>query len=211
MTRRPTARRAEWHWMLTATGFIVMWVAATSTWTRNEVARPPNPCGPMPSSLTASLSSVSILAPSGSGQVVPSGRVAAIFARCMHRSEVPPTPTPTIVGGQTRPPHSITRSMTKRLIAAAPSAGISICRNEPFSEPEPLGIISIATVSSRASKSTLMIGMRTPHEVCSFLRVIGCTTEERNGCSRVARSQPRRIAACNATPSNATLRPMVTL
>ena len=25
------ARRAEWHWMFTATGFIVMWVAATST------------------------------------------------------------------------------------------------------------------------------------------------------------------------------------
>ena len=25
------ARRAEWHWMFTATGFWVMWVAATST------------------------------------------------------------------------------------------------------------------------------------------------------------------------------------
>jgi hypothetical protein len=25
------ALRAEWHWILTATGFIVMWVAATST------------------------------------------------------------------------------------------------------------------------------------------------------------------------------------
>ena len=103
-------------------------------------------------------------------------------------------PTPTMVGGQTRPPHSITLSMTKRLMAATPSAGISICRNEPFSEPEPFGIISISTVSSRSSKSTLMIGTRTPHEDCSFLRVSGCTTEERNGCSRVARSQPRRIA-----------------
>ena len=25
------ARRAEWHWMFTATGFMVMWVAAIST------------------------------------------------------------------------------------------------------------------------------------------------------------------------------------
>ena len=58
-------------------------------------------------------------------------------------------PTPTMVGGQTRPPHSITLSITKRLTAATPSAGISICRNEPFSEPEPFGIISISTVSSR--------------------------------------------------------------
>ena len=31
------ARRAEWHWMLTATGFIVMWVAATHI-TMNPVA-----------------------------------------------------------------------------------------------------------------------------------------------------------------------------
>ena len=120
-------------------------------------------------------------------------------------------PTPTMVGGQTRPPQSITRSMTKRLIAFTPSAGISICRNEPFSEPEPFGIISISTVSSRPSKSTLMIGTPTPHEVCSFLRVSGCTTEERSGCSVVARSQPRRIAAFIAAPSNSTFLPMTTL
>src|SRR5213079_2934300 len=63
-----------------------------------------------------------------------------------------------------------------------------ICRNEPFSEPEPFGIISISTVSSRPSKSTLMIGTPTPQEVCSFLRVSGCTTEERSGCSVVARA-----------------------
>ena len=35
----------------------------------------------------------------------------------MHRSDVPPTPTPTMVGGQTLPPASMTRSMTKVLIA----------------------------------------------------------------------------------------------
>ncbi len=58
------------------------------------------------------------------------------WRRACRRSEVPPTPTPTMVGGHTRPPQSMTRSMTKRLIAFTPSAGISICRNEPFSEPE---------------------------------------------------------------------------
>ena len=138
----------------------------------------------MPSSFTASLQlRLDLRAFRDRQHVVPSGRVAAILARCMHRSEVPPMPTPTMVGGQTRPPHSITLSMTKRLTALTPSAGISICRNEPFSEPEPFGIISISTVSSRSSKSTLMIGTPTPHEVCSFLRVIGCTTEERSGCS----------------------------
>ena len=110
-------------------------------------------------------------------------------------------PTPTMVGGQTRPPSSITLSMTKRFTAFTPSAGMSICRKEPFSEPEPFGIISISTVSSRSSKSTWMIGTPGPHEVCSFWRVIGCTTEERSGCSRVARSQPRRIASFSATPS----------
>ena len=40
-----------------------------------------------------------------------------------------------------------------------------------------------------------MTGTRMPQEVCSFLRVIGCTTEERSGYSRVARSQPARMAA----------------
>ena len=57
--------------MFTATGFMVMWVAATSTWTRNEVERPPRPCGPIPSSFTASDNSSSILAPSGSLHVEP--------------------------------------------------------------------------------------------------------------------------------------------
>jgi hypothetical protein len=57
----------------------------------------------------------------------------------------------------------------------------------------------------------LMTGMSRPQEVCSFTRVIGCTTEERSGCSRVARSTPRRSASLSATPSTRTSRPMVTL
>ncbi|GJE43384.1 hypothetical protein AEGHOMDF_2563 [Methylobacterium soli] len=113
-----------------------------------------------------------------------------------------------MVGGQTRPPSSITRSITKRLAAPIPSEGRSICRKEPFSEPEPFGIISTVTVSTRASKSTWMIGTRMPQEVCSFRRVIGCTTEERSENSRVALSQPRRIAALSSAPSKRTSRPM---
>ena len=78
---------------------------------------------------------------------------------------------------------------------STPSAGISILRKEPFSEPEPFGIISIRTCRGASSKSMLMTGISRPHELCSFTRVIGCTTEERSGCSRVARSTPRRIAS----------------
>src|SRR5439155_25337533 len=79
------ARRAEWHWMLTATGFIVMWVAAISTWTAKAVLSPPRPWGPMPRLLAASESSASSAAPSGSAQIEPKGRVAALLARCMQR------------------------------------------------------------------------------------------------------------------------------
>ena len=47
-------------------------------------------------------------------------------------------------------------------------------------------------------KSMWITGTSMPQEVCSFLRVSGCTTEERSGYSRVARSQPRRIACFSA-------------
>src|SRR5438874_12266172 len=92
------ARRAEWHCMLTATGFMVICVAASSTCTANAVESPPSPCGPTPRRLTAVDNSSSRLAPAGSAQCVPSGRIAARLARCTHKSAVPPTPTPTIVG-----------------------------------------------------------------------------------------------------------------
>ena len=124
---------------------------------------------------------------------------------------MPPTPTPTIVGGQVLPPASSTQSTTKRLIASTPSAGIAILSHELFSEPEPFGIISIFRPSNASVNANRMTGTPSPHDVCSLRRVSGCTTDERSGCSRVARSQPRRIAAAIATPSAATLRPIVTL
>ena len=105
---------------------------------------------------------------------------------------MPPRPTPTIVGGQVLPPAASTQSTTKVLIASMPSAGIAIFRNELFSEPLPLGIISISSSSVASLKSMWITGTSMPHEVCSFRRVSGCTTDERSGYSRVARSQPRR-------------------
>src|SRR5215212_3657077 len=145
------ARLAEWHWMLTATGFMVMCVAAVSTWTAKAVPRPPSPCGPMPRLFTAIESIFSSFSPSGSSQAEPSGRVAATLARCMQGSEVPPTPTPTMVGGQTRPPTSITRSITKALMPSLPSAGISIFRNEPFSDPAPDRVFQRNTVDAHVA------------------------------------------------------------
>ena len=80
-----------------------------------------------------------------------------------------------------------------------------------FSEPLPFGTISIESCSAASEKAMFTTGTRMPQEVCSFLRVIGCTTDERSGCSTVARAQPRAMAASRSTPSTWTLRPMVTL
>ena len=143
------ARRAEWHCMLTATGFIVMCVAASSTCTRErrrvaaETLRPD----------AELVHRVRELAPRASRRRdrrngVPSGRVAAIFARCTHRSDVPPMPTPTIVGGHVLPPavdHAVDDERLDRVDAVGgnrPSAGTSCSRS-----PLPFGIISISSVS----------------------------------------------------------------
>ncbi len=120
-------------------------------------------------------------------------------------------PTPTIVGGQVLPPAPSTQSTTNVLIASTPSAGIAIRSHELFSDPLPFGIISILTPSKASEKSTWMTGTEIPHDVCSFFRVSGWTIDERSGVSRVARSQPRRIAAFSATPSTTASRPIVTL
>ncbi len=189
---------------------MVMCVAAVSTCTAKAVESPPRPCGPTPSMLTASPSSASSFAPSGSAQREPSGRVAASLARCTQRSAVPPTPTPTMVGGQVLPPASSTQSTTKVLMASTPSAGTAMRSHELFSDPEPFGIISMASASS-SEKSMLMTGTPRPQLLRWLTRVRGWTTEERSGCSCVARSQPRRIASLSAMPSTSTPRPIQTL
>jgi hypothetical protein len=72
--------------------------------------------------------------------------------------------------------------------------------HELFSEPLPLGTISMVSRSASSEKSMWIAGTPAPHDVCSFRRVIGCTTEERSGCSRVARSQPLRMARFRSAP-----------
>ncbi len=81
-------------------------------------------------------------------------------------------------------------------MASTPSAGMAIFSQELFSDPEPLGIISISRTLSLFVNSKWTIGTPRPDEFCSFTRVVGCTIEERNEYSRVERAQPRRIASC---------------
>src|SRR4051812_14795733 len=142
--------------MFTATGFIVMCVAAVSTCTAKEVESPPSPCGPTPSWLTTPESSCSSFAPSGSLQCEPSGRVAATFDKCTQRSAVPPTPTPTMVGGQVLPPASSTQSITNVLTASTPSAGIAPFFHQIFFYPPPFRIIFICHVSASSHEKMLI-------------------------------------------------------
>ena len=85
---------------------------------------------------------------------------------------------------------------------------LAIFRKELFSEPLPLGIISMSSRCGASWKSMWITGTSAPQELCSLCRVSGCTTELRSGCSRVARSQPRRMAAFSAWPSICTSRPI---
>ena len=197
------ARRAEWHWMLTATGFIVMCVAASSTCTRNAVERPPSPCGPMPSALTASRQlAPRSCAPSGSAQSVPErprrGDLGEMHAQ-IRRAADADADDGRRADAAAAFDHAVDDEALDRRRRRRPgsaSAGTSRSRSPILS-----GSSRSRPFRRAREKSKLMIGTRSPHEVCSFLRVIGCTTEERSGCSRVARSQPRRIASFNATPS----------
>ena len=53
--------------------------------------------------------------------------------------------------------------------------------HELFSDPLPLGIISILRPANASLKSMWMTGMPMPQDVCSFSRVSGCTIDERSG------------------------------
>ena len=62
--------------------------------------------------------------------------------------DVPPIPTPTMLGGQGRPPASRTAFMMNFLTPSTPSAGFNIPRRVMFSEPAPLGRTVISVKSS---------------------------------------------------------------
>src|SRR5205085_4546948 len=115
--------------------------------------------------------------------------VLASFASCIATSEVPPRPTPTIIGGHGRAPDSKMHCSTNFWIPLRPSDGFSILRKLIFSEPDPFGAMWISMLSEPGTKSNLMIGMPWPVLVPVCLRVTGCTEFERNGYSAVARSQ----------------------
>ncbi len=196
--------------MFTATGFIVMCVAAISTCTAKAVESPPSPCGPMPRLFTACDSSASSFAPSGSSQRMPSGRVAATFARCMQRSEVPPTPTPTMVGGQTLPPAWITQSTTKRFTAATPSAGIGHLQEGAVLRARALRDHLDAAAARRRSE----VDVDDRHAAAGRVLVL---PRDRMHDGAAQRMLARRalgaapIASFSAQPSTWTLRPIGTL
>src|SRR5438270_98802 len=70
--------------MFTATGFIVMCVAASSTCTANAVESPPRPCGPTPNIFTALDNCASNAAPPGSAHDVPSRPTAVLVPAIGH-------------------------------------------------------------------------------------------------------------------------------
>ena len=77
-------------------------------------------------------------------------RSSARLAQRATLSKLPPTPTPTTIGGQGFGPAFLTVSSTKSLTPCAPSLGRSIRSAPCFSLPNPLG----ATVISQASPGT---------------------------------------------------------
>ena len=82
------------------------------------LALPVRPWGPMPSSLSPSSSSVSILAASASGWCEPTGRIRAFLDRRAAVSTAVDTPTPTRSGGQALTPRE---QMTSKTKSATPS------------------------------------------------------------------------------------------
>ena len=132
--------------MFTATGFIVMCVAAVSTCTANDVESPPRPCGPTPSWFTASRAPLraSRLPGLRSGCRAGASRRPSTGARtgppCRRRRR-----RRSSAGTSCRRRRARSRS-TNVLTASMPSAGTAILSHELFSEPEPFGIISIDSV-----------------------------------------------------------------
>ena len=109
--------------MLTARGKLAIWHGIIRMWTANEVVRPPNPCGPIPSLLISVSISDSNFSSSGSGFLLPRGLSRLFFARRAACSKVPPIPTPTIVGGHGFEPDSLTLWTTYRLMPFDPVGG----------------------------------------------------------------------------------------
>ena len=130
--------------MHTPIGRPAVWVCDFKILTSKVVVLPPRPIGPIPEAFISSIISSSSLAISGSGFLSPTFPSNAFLPNYKHKSEVPPIPTPTTVGGQGFPLAFKTDSTTNSFIPSMPSAGSAIFSALLFSDPNPLGNIVIS-------------------------------------------------------------------
>src|SRR4030095_3478366 len=110
--------------------------------------RPPNPCAPMPSALTASKSSmrnssIAFCGPRFFSSCMSIGAISDSFAIRIAFSAVPPMPRPSIPGGHHPAPIVGTVATTQSTIE---SDGFSITNFDLFSEPPPFAAIFTSTV-----------------------------------------------------------------
>ena len=89
-------------------------------------------------------------------------------------------PTPTMTGGQGLEPDSATRRMTNSRTPFQPWAGASIMTRDMFSEPPPLAIMVILSLSPGTRSKWTMAGELSP----TFLRVNGSQVDLRKKPSR---------------------------
>src|SRR6267142_2328440 len=91
-----------------------------------------------------------------------SSRRSAFLLRIADFSNVPPTPTPRISGGQASGPAVLTHSMTHSLTPWTPSAGVSILYFERFSQPPPLAITMIFMAAPGTTSRWMTAGGLSP-------------------------------------------------
>ena len=133
-----------------------------------------------------SISSIAILS---SEDGIPIFLSKAFLASFMAKSDVPPMPTPTIIGGHGLPPAAITVSKTNFLTPSTPSPGNAIFKALLFSEPKPFGR-TVSSIFTSSIRSIFTWGIFLPVFVPVFSRVRGSTTLGRRGISLVACSTP---------------------
>ena len=77
-------------------------------------------------------------------------------------SNVPPTPTPRMSGGQASGPAVFTHSMTKSFTPGSPAAGVSIVYFERFSQPPPLAMSMSLSIAPGTTSTWMTAGVLSP-------------------------------------------------
>ena len=113
-------------------------------------------------STAAAESPASSAAASGSGLGMSRGMSRAFLAMVGARSKVPPTPTPTMMGGQGFGPACLTVSSTKSLIPLIPLDGANMAQRDMFSAPPPLGRKRMRNPSPATRSRCRDIGVLSP-------------------------------------------------